>query len=80
MSKIALVFSFLIGSFYSFTQFQFDFQNSIPVIKSGITQKFPWAGGLNYAQVSTIDIDFDGDSDLFVFDRSTAHGLFTFSR
>jgi len=71
MSKIALVFSFLIGSFYSFAQFQFDFQNSIPVIKSGITQKFPWAGGLNYAQVSTIDIDFDGDSDLFVFDRST---------
>ena len=30
----------------------------------------PWAGGLNYAQFSDIDYDFDGDLDLLVFDRS----------
>ena len=71
MTKITLVFSFLICSNFLFAQFQFDFQNTIPVIKSGIELKFPWAGGLNYAQVSSIDIDFDGDLDLFVFDRST---------
>ncbi len=71
MSKIAFVFSFLICSNLLFAQFQFDFQNTIPVIKSGIELKFPWAGGLNYAQVSSMDIDFDGDLDLFVFDRST---------
>lgn len=29
-----------------------------------------WAGGLNFVQFSDIDIDYDGDMDLFVFDRS----------
>lgn len=30
----------------------------------------PWAGGLNNAQFSNIDMDFDGRMDLFAFDRS----------
>ena len=30
----------------------------------------PWAGGLNYIQISDIDYDYDGDMDLLVFDRS----------
>lgn len=53
------------------SQFQFDFKQSLPVIKAGNALKMPWAGGLNYVQVSQIDIDFDGDLDLFVFDRSS---------
>lgn len=52
-------------------QFQFDFKQSLPVIKAGNALKMPWAGGLNYVQVSQIDIDFDGDLELFVFDRSS---------
>ncbi len=71
MSKIALVFSFLIGSYFSMAQFQFDFKQSLPVLKAGNTLKMPWTGGLNYVQVSQIDVDFDGDLDLFVFDRSS---------
>ena len=31
----------------------------------------PWAGGLNYAQIADFDFDFDGNLDLFVFDRSS---------
>jgi len=32
--------------------------------------KNPWAGGLNFVQVSNIDLNLDGVEDLFVFDRS----------
>lgn len=31
--------------------------------------KNPWAGGLNSPQFSPIDLDLDGDDDLFAFDR-----------
>lgn len=71
MPKIVLIFSFLIYSYFSLAQFQFDFKQSLPVIKAGNALKMPWAGGLNYVQVSQIDIDFDGDLELFVFDRSS---------
>ena len=52
-------------------QFGFVYNDSIIVKKGGDTLEFPWAGGLNHAQFSTIDVDFDGLEDLFVFDRST---------
>ena len=42
-------------------QFQFNYQDSIDVIKEGLELKMPWAGGLNYAQFSEIDVDFDSD-------------------
>lgn len=54
----------------AFAQFRFEYNDSIPVRIGNDTLLFPWAGGLNYVQVSDIDYDFDGDMDLFVFDRS----------
>lgn len=66
-------FSLILISFFSsfgFSQFQFNFTDSLPVMKNGQELSLPWAGGLNYAQVSDIDVDFDGDMDLLVFDRS----------
>ncbi len=66
-------FTLILISFFSsfgFSQFQFNFTDSLPVIKNGQELSLPWAGGLNYAQVSDIDVDFDGDMDLLVFDRS----------
>jgi hypothetical protein len=57
-------------TFSSYTQFQFNFNDSLRVLKNGVELKLPWAGGLNYAQVSDLDVDFDGDLDLLVFDRS----------
>src|SRR3989338_5607793 len=58
-------------SFRSFSQFSFEYSNTIPVKIGTDTLQNGWGGGLNYAQFSDFDYDFDGDADLFVFDRSS---------
>jgi len=51
---------------------QFGFLNDqiIEIIENGDTLKNPWAGGLNFCQFSSIDLNHDGQDDLMVFDRS----------
>lgn len=44
--------------------------DSIPVNINNNALKYPWAGGLNSCQFSTIDLNMDGIEDLFVFDRA----------
>jgi len=44
--------------------------DSIAVEIQGTPLKSPWAGGINSAQFSTIDLDHDGNEDLFIFDRT----------
>lgn len=51
-------------------QFALSFDPSVPVVESGSTLAKAWAGGLNFPQISDIDLDGDGDKDLFLFDRS----------
>ena len=57
-------------------QFGFERIDTIDVIK-GAQQVMPWAGGLDYCQVSNIDLNWDGTKDLFVFDR-TCNMVLTF--
>ncbi len=58
--------------------FEQDITNSnIEVIKDGIAQKYPWAGGLDYCHYSNIDLDLDGVDDLFIFDK-TCNKILTF--
>jgi len=69
----SLIISLTIGfSHTAFTQtyLGFEFDPSIVVKVGNDTLEHPWAGGLNFVQFSDIDIDYDGDMDLFVFDRS----------
>lgn len=71
MKIVLLLLSILIVQLSNFAQFKFDYQDSIVVKVGGNILKMPFAGGLNYAQFSEIDFDFDGDNDLFIFDRSS---------
>ena len=48
----------------------FQWQDSILVKISGNYLSNPWAGGLNFVQVSNIDLDIDGKKDVVTFDRS----------
>ena len=52
-----------------FCQLEFERDDSIEVLKDGSPMLNPWAGGFNSPQFSKIDLDGDGNDDLFVFDR-----------
>ena len=44
--------------------------DSIPAYANSQQLILPWAGGINFAMMSEIDLDLDGIKDLFVFDRT----------
>jgi len=48
---------------------QFRFRHEVPVAAQGTKLASPWSGGLNTPQFSTIDLNKDGQEDLFIFDR-----------
>ncbi|UPT68501.1 MAG: hypothetical protein M0D57_07685 [Sphingobacteriales bacterium JAD_PAG50586_3] len=62
---IALCFTQLLSAQYVFKR-----SDTVQVIKNNISQQYAWGGGINFSQYSTIDLDFDGKLDLFVFDRT----------
>ena len=43
---------------------------SFPVSQDGKTLRYPFAGGLNAAQLSAADLNQDGIQDLVIFDRA----------
>jgi len=49
---------------------QYIYDYTTPVVQSGNEIKFPFAGGLNTPQFSEVDLNQDGQRDLFIFDRS----------
>jgi hypothetical protein len=65
-----LILLFMFSSLPLWSQFSFERSNHINLLFNGNPLSMPWAGGLNYAQFSEIDMDFDGRMDLFAFDRS----------
>lgn len=80
MKRNKLIFSalLLLLSLNAQAQLYFNRADSLNVfLANGIQLKNPWAGGLNFLQVSDIDLNYDGIMDLFVFDR-TGNKISTF--
>lgn len=69
--QIVLIAIVTIRSCFVNAQFTFDYYDSIQVVRGTDTLNQSWTGGINHTQVSTIDFNFDGEEDLFLFDRSS---------
>jgi FG-GAP-like repeat len=68
---VRILFFFLFP-FSLLAQFTYTVDQSIPVEINGKTLLNPWAGGLNAAQVNTMDLNADGTADLVIFDKTSS--------
>ncbi|MBF9236328.1 T9SS type A sorting domain-containing protein [Hymenobacter sp. BT683] len=66
-----LAFSFAAAA-QSGTGFGFEFRPAAAVVHGADTLRNAWTGGLNTPQFSTLDLNDDGQDDLFAFDRETS--------
>ncbi len=73
----SLLFLLLATTVAVSAQTVYHFDQSIPVEINSKTLTMPWAGGLNSAQVNTIDLNQDGKDDLAIFDRPS-NKIFTY--
>ncbi|MDO7874904.1 T9SS type A sorting domain-containing protein [Hymenobacter sp. ASUV-10] len=54
------------------TTFGFEYQPAAKVVHGTDTLRHAWAGGMNTPQFSNIDLNADGQQDLFAFDRESS--------
>lgn len=69
MHKRFIFYCFLFGFTCLQAQRLFIPKDSVVVVENGKTLRNPFAGGLNFVQISTVDLDGDGQEDLVTFDR-----------
>ncbi|MFZ9954843.1 MAG: FG-GAP repeat domain-containing protein [Flavobacteriales bacterium] len=67
---LLLCYAFFAFQLYCKAQLQFFPATSIPVTNGNNNLTNAWAGGLNNAQISNVDLNRDGKKDLFIFDRA----------
>lgn len=72
MKKIVFgaVFILMISCSTTLQAQQYIYNYNIPFIEEGRTLLYPLAGGLNNPQFSAIDVNQDGKSDIYMFDRA----------
>lgn len=73
VSAIFFIISFGFALWGQSPQNRFDFEQTtgVPIFQSGDSVLNAWAGGLNYGQVSTLDLNGDNIEDVVIFDRNT---------
>lgn len=69
--KYIITSTLLLIAFLSQAQFSFKRSDFIQVFKNSDQKEMAWVGGLNSPQFSNIDLNYDGNMDLFVFDRTS---------
>ncbi len=63
---------FLLAPFSALSQFTYTVDQSIPVEVNGKFLLNPWAGGINSAQVNTMDLNADGLDDVVIYDKAAS--------
>ena len=58
-------------------QYAYTIDQAIPVEINGSAVSMAWAGGINSAQINTIDLNGDGQQDLVIYER-TANKIVTY--
>jgi len=77
-TSILIVFSIILISLNTSAQkYGFERVDSVTVTVGGTPLNYPWVGGINSAQFSTIHLNNDTIEDLFIFDR-TGNKVLTF--
>ena len=67
---LGFLFCYVFLSTTLLAQISFNRDTSITVQESGVVFKQAWAGGINAAQFSEIDLNLDGTKDIIVFDKT----------
>jgi hypothetical protein len=74
---VLLIGLFNLACFSLAAQYTYRIDQSVPVEINGKAISMPWAGGINSAQISTLDLNGDGQQDLVIFER-TANKVVTY--
>lgn len=67
--KSRLFLAILIILSFQLSAQRFDRADSIPVSENGSPLRNPWAGGINFPCINSVDVNGDGIKDLFIFDK-----------
>jgi len=67
-TQLCLFLFLILSSGNSFAQL-FVARDTISVIENNNVLKMPWNNGINFSNVSTIDLDFDGKKDIVAYDK-----------
>jgi len=77
MKSFYLFLLFTVASLCASAQFHYTFDQSVPVEVNGKQLAMSWAGGLNSAQINTLDLNADNKQDIVIFDKG-ASKIWTF--
>src|ERR1041384_4874770 len=72
MGNLIIRFFLVVVPATAYCQFTYTIDQSAAVEVNGKSLAMPWSGGLNSAQINTIDFDGDGKEDIVVYDRAAA--------
>ena len=74
MQRVVLVLFYFVFTFSISAQLPVA-RDTITVIENNYVLKMPWANGINFANVSALDVNGDNVKDLVVYDKSNQYAI-----